>query len=188
MSADPEGHLYFSFEAELCDATPEVFDRSPPKPERTISDRHDEQTSAHLVMPGPGGKATSSGKRAIELHGPQESRDDQDIPAPLGGQGANSSSKTSTQVQGAQEEGQGDNQNLESESVEDDNFLIPLNMIRVEDASGGTSEEKAAPKVKAQAAAPATRRKRKRREDPKTYVPLAFREKKCQEYYFYEYA
>ncbi|CAB4321929.1 unnamed protein product [Prunus armeniaca] len=157
MSADPDGHLHYSFEAELCYATPEVLDRSPPKPERTISDHHDQQTSAPLVMLGPGGKATSSGKRAIELNGTQE-------------------------------EGHGDNQNLESESVEDDNFLIPLNMTGVEDATGGTSEEKAAPKVKAQAAAPATRRKRKRGEDPKTYVPLAFREKKCQEYYFYEYA
>ncbi|CAL9023650.1 unnamed protein product [Prunus brigantina] len=140
----------FALEAELCDATPEVLYRSPPKPERTISDHHDQQTSAPLVMLGPGGKATSSN--------------------------------------GTQEEGHGDNQNLESESVEDDNFLIPLNMTRVQDATGGTSEEKAAPKVKAQAAAPASRRKRKRGEDPKTYVPLAFREKKCQEYYFYEYA
>lgn len=34
------------------------------------------------------------------------------------------------------QEGQGDNQNMESESVEDDNFLIPLNMTRVEDATG----------------------------------------------------
>lgn len=62
----------FALEAELCDATPEVLYRSPPKPERTISDHHDQQTSAPLVMLGPGGKATSSGKRAIELNGTQE--------------------------------------------------------------------------------------------------------------------